>query len=263
MTTLTSNALNSVIPYQLKIDAKINKLIDTISPEFKHCNPILSGSYLIHLVVSPETEYSDYDFYFSSQEDFNKAYDVLSKTYTLKFKNKNCVTFASDFDNKEIQIINTYFGSPSEIIAQHDLHNSKIAYSNETLYYTKEFLIAWSSGEIDIDTFQIKDVYSDALKFSSYASTVGRIKKYAQRYSLSLSSKTILSLSSLLKQLKETDDFKDEILIFQDSAYISIKDVKITNKQSLILVTSSLINQNSFLDENSFDESLIPEPIEF
>jgi len=55
-----------IFPYHSKIIKKINTLYEKIHPNFKAANPILSGSYLITLTVSPHAFYQDYDFYFSN-----------------------------------------------------------------------------------------------------------------------------------------------------------------------------------------------------
>ena len=81
--------------HQHLINNKVQALLREVHPDFVYTNPILSGSYLIKLVVSPTSDYNDYDFYFETQEDFNNALDLLkNKNLDLK-KTKNSYSFSS------------------------------------------------------------------------------------------------------------------------------------------------------------------------
>ena len=246
---ITSTVQNNYIPYQKKINFIINNLLDKISPKFKDTNPILSGSYLLSLIVSQNTPYSDYDFYFQSKSNFVKAANILNETLQILYQNDNCITYQSRFNDKTIQLINSVQGTPQAIITNHDLNNSKIAYQNNQLFFTKDFIKAWANNELDIFSFQIEDYNNSAYKkiFNSSLSTLLRVKKYSHRYNLDLSFSSRKKIEKLMLFFTENKssfaDVSKKLLSFQDLPYSATISPFQKNKEITIDTLISLCKE--------------------
>lgn len=208
---IVSTEENKIIPYQNKINSILNKLINNISPDFHKTNPIISGSYLLNLIVTQNSDFSDYDFYFENLSDFDAANNILKQNNEILFQNSNCVSYKTDFDDKPIQLIRSKTGSPEDLILSHDFHNCSIAYQNNKLYFTKKFVQAWSANELDLASFQenLCDENNYQQIFNSILSTVLRIDKYANRYSLTFSSSTIEKLNNMQAYLKDNKNYSN------------------------------------------------------
>lgn len=263
---ITSTANSPKVPFQGKIDKKIKSLLDSIHPNFHETNPILSGSYLVNLLVAPTAHYSDYDFYFETNEYYLNAKNILSKKYPEIHSNTNCVTYNLEESSTQLQIINTYFGTPADIILQHDLENSKVAYQKESLYFTKKFLESWIAGEVELSSWQEKSPTDYEYNFYSYCSTLTRIKKYSKRYNLYLSENTLSMLTDLKSNLISNYIHYKRFNNFRTSSserdYWTGEEKTIQNYSTLI----STINKFLFSEkiDNDFDSNEPPpHPIEF
>jgi hypothetical protein len=208
---LISTNEKKLIPYHTKIISSIKKIYQNIHPDFETCNPILSGSYLLKLSVFPDANYSDYDLYFTSETDYQNAKCILDSVAEKKHENINCITYNHPAIPKQVQIIKTYTGSASHIISKHDLENAKIAYQNDKLYFTLNFLKAWANEKLIINSFQTEDFESHSDKFYSIVSTLLRIKKYADRYNLELCSDSISKLKAIKLYLIQNEPSLKEI----------------------------------------------------
>lgn len=253
---ITSTIENPIVPFQNKIHLAVQKLVKSAHPDFYSTRPILSGSYLIKLLVAPQAYFSDYDFYFESQEKYNQAKTMLLERNSLVYSNTNCDTFALPQSNLHLQIINTYFGTPTEIISKHDIENVKVAYQNDSLFFTKKFLQLWIEGKLSLDTFQIDDLKTPKTKYLSFVSTLFRIKKYIDRYDLELDEKTISMLFDLKKHFNQNiatySNFKT--LSSQDNVSYHSPEFQLSDYESVDFLLNTLIN---------FSTPEFPEPIEF
>ena len=67
------------IPYHDKVIDAYATLINGIDKNLLHSNPIISGSNAIKYIYSPKSECNDIDLYFSSEEEFLLAKEILLK----------------------------------------------------------------------------------------------------------------------------------------------------------------------------------------
>ena len=205
------------IPYQGKIIKKVNALINTIHPDFKDCNPILSGSYMVKLSVAPAADFKDYDFYFESEKDFNKAnllFDSLSRPLS---QTENAISYSISGIETPIQLIKTIYGKPESIIKRHDFANSMIAFQNGNIFYSDEFLYAWIKGILLINVSQVPPYEENNYKWLyKVILLTQRISKYIDRYDLKLSEST----KHLLKELKAK--YIKNITAFENFDYLKV-----------------------------------------
>lgn len=247
---IISTEENKIIPYQNKINSILNKLINKISPNFHTTNPIISGSYLLNLIITQNSDYSDYDFYFENSSDFDAANNMLRKNnLEITFQNSNCISYRSNFDDKPIQLIKSKAGSPQEIITSHDFHNCSIAYQNNKLFFTKKFIQAWSENELDLSSFQedLCETNNYQQVFNSILSTVIRMDKYAKRYNLNFSSNTIEKLTKMQNYLENNEDYLDvnktihlEMNLFAPYNALPQMNMEDVNLDKLLLIIKSL-----------------------
>lgn len=235
-----------IFPYQKKIIDNVNSMLMSIHPEFKSLNPILSGTYLINLVVSPLAEYSDYDFYFQDAESYEKADILLSACAASRYASKNCISFRMGNNSKQIQIIRSYYGSPGEIILNHDLVNSQIAFLNDNIYFTTGFIKSWMHDALELNHFQIVQTMSAEQKLLKYSSTVFRLKKYLTRYNLNVSENTQTHLSALkIELIEKYSKNKDLVNLRKQDIHYNSQDIKVTVFSQLIMLIGYLIDQES------------------
>ena len=249
----TSKGINPFIFHQKKITNIINVFLNSVSPDLFKTNPILSGSYILKLMVRPEADFNDYDLYFSNQEDYNKAKDILLNICLDKKESKNCISFSLPDLDKQIQIINT-FSLPSDIIANHDFANSMACWQSGNIFFHLDFFSSWKYNTLIIKNKQFKfddknNYVIDNSWLAKYCILVSRIDKYVKRYNLSLNpeSKIILNeLHSLLQANKQhfaTFDFSliksnnfNKFIYSIDSNILSISSI-----ENLIQTTLDLI----------------------
>jgi hypothetical protein len=273
---IVSTEENKIIPYQNKINSILNKLINNISPDFNKTNPIISGSYLLNLIVTQNSDFSDYDFYFESISDFNAASKILTaNNLEVLFQNSNCISYKSNFDDKPIQLIKSKTGSPEDIILSHDFHNCSIAYQNNKLFFTKKFIQAWSANELDLSSFQeeLCETNNHQQIFNSILSTVIRIDKYANRYDLTFSSDTKEKLNKIQTFLIESTNYSNvnkKIVLnsnlfapYNASPNINLENIDVTKLISMIRSLFYSYVHSSFEDESNNIEFIEPAPVPF
>ena len=189
-----STLKDRIIPYHHKIISKYINTLNSISPELIHCNPILSGSYAINLVYSPTSEWHDLDFYFSSKEDYLKAFNLLSK-----IEQPSSTDNADTFTNLNCQLIKKYFLPPQQLIYKHDFVNASVAIQNTKVYTSLDTFKAWSKDELDIRSFQLEETFTKEEVAVKIQQILSRITKYLNRYQFSLSLNSI----EILKETKK------------------------------------------------------------
>lgn len=241
---------NIVIPYHHKVISKYKNKLNSISPDLINSEPILSGSFAINLVYSPFSEYRDIDFYFATEENYKKAFILLSKIETPTSTDN-----ADTFLNLNCQLIKKYFIPPEELIYKHDFVNASVAIHNNNIYTSLDTFKAWSKDELIIRSFQLEGLEINKQKIASKITQIlSRIEKYLHRYELSLS----------LASLEILKDLKDYIIknLIHDEEIINLKLCKdyynndITMKDSLnswLVTLDQFINQKneSYLNENN------------
>ena len=184
------------IPYHDKVIERYNALINGIDKSLLLSNPIISGSNAIKYIYSPKSECNDIDLYFSSQEDYLLAKEILFKKYKNIYETANALSF----NDIRVQLIKKSFDSPESIITSHDLFNVACAITGESIYTTQNTHYAWYSEEIVLQNFQISQNPTDEERLLRLSVLAKRIIKYRDRYNLSLS-------NSLKKFLYENVEF--------------------------------------------------------
>ena len=164
----------------------------------------ISGSFLMNLTFAPNKEFSDIDLYFARKKDYYAASArllsspdftcIYSSNYAKTFKHKN---------GKELQLVKKPVKNMYNLANQHDFANCCLAYEPNTKYYycTLKAFNAWSHGLLDINrTPLLSRNYPPNLFLNQLKLFYSRLKKYTERYNLSLS-KNILSKIFKIKNL--------------------------------------------------------------
>ena len=207
---------NKRIPYHDKVIYKYNKTINSIAPRLIEFNPILSGSFAMNLVFSPDSVASDFDLYFSNLQDYENAIEYLTSIYEKNFPSTEIITTenATTFIEWSLQLIKKKFFPPEELIYDHDFINVSVAITSDSIYTTKETFLAWKDNQLSLRSFQLdeeskKDRYFVLAKIQD---TCMRILKYSNRYSLDVSFQTQEYLLAAVNYIIE--NFSNEL--FQD-----------------------------------------------
>lgn len=240
---------NMIIPYHHKVISKYIQKLNSIAPGLIDCEPILSGSFAINLVYSPSSEYHDIDFYFASEENYKKAFTLLSKIET-PISTDNADTFL----NLNCQLIKKYFISPEELIYKHDFVNASVAIHNNNIYTSLDTFKSWSKDELDIRSFQLEGLKSKQEIASKITQILSRVQKYLTRYEFSLSLKSIEILDYVKKYINENLLHDEEIKNLKLCKDYYDNDVTMEDSlNSWLAIIDQLTNQKheSYLDENN------------
>jgi len=259
----TSRGDNPFIFHQNKISKIITTFINSISPNLLETNPIVSGSYMIKLIVQPEAEFHDYDLYFSNQKDYDQATKILTNVSLDKKESKNCVSFSIPGFDKQIQLINS-FSLPADIIGKHDFANSMVCWQNGNIFFHKDFFSSWKYLSLLIKNKQFKfenDSYViNNSWLAKYCILVARVDKYVKRYKLSLAPQTratLIELKTLLEENQDTFSTFDFSLIKSNNFSKFIYSVdsdrfSISSTQDLIQKTLGLIGDTNETSVSEF-----------
>lgn len=204
------------LKYHQKIRKKILTNLNFLPDDFWNTNPIISGSYAIHLLFKPQAFYDDIDLYFSTQEDYNSAKEILS-SISEESVSKNCGTFK--VQSKKIQLINKFFDLPENIIYAHDFKNSSICITKDKLYIDDELFNLYYNNLLSIRTTQITETMTEEDKIKKIGLLYNRILKYKDRYELDLDSNSYLILKDLEKFLQKCDSKKLKSLLIDSNIY--------------------------------------------
>ena len=190
--------------HQNLVNKKINTLLRSIHPDFYTTNPILSGSYLIKLTVSPASDYGDYDFYFTKKENFESAVKLLNSTYSSPKKTKNSFSYSPSGDlSNQIQLIFKEFDLPEKVILAHDFQNCQIAWFNNNLYFSQGFKTAWKNKSLTLALNQLPEFSKHTKWLAKLTITTQRVHKYVTRYNLDLADNLKMLLLDSNKQLQQ------------------------------------------------------------
>lgn len=164
----------------------------------------ISGSFLMNLTFAPEKEFSDIDLYFPKKKDYYSASQALlnATDFTCIYSSNYAKTFKHK-DGKELQLVKKPVKNIYLLANQHDFANCCLAYEpNKSFYYcTLKAFNAWSHGLLDINvTPLLSNSYPPNLFLNQLKLFYSRLKKYTERYNLSLS-KNILSKIFKIKNL--------------------------------------------------------------
>ena len=240
---IKSTKKNKKIPYHDKVIKKYNTLINSIHPELNNCNPIISGSNAIKLIYVPESTCSDVDIYFETEENFKAAQTLLSNNETFNYETKNAISF----NNGKVQLIKKFFLPPQQLILTHDLINVACAISKEGIYTTQKTHYSWYMKELLLQKFQIPEDPSPEEYLIAIDNLINRIKKYLQRYNLSLSN----SLKKFLHQQRDLLKTNNEIVFSYRTNEVHIDYYGNPIVEKSFSSKETLININNLLDVNS------------
>lgn len=243
------------IPYHDKVIDAYTTLINSIDKNLLQSNPIISGSNAIKYIYSPKSECNDIDLYFSSEEDFLLAKEMLLK----KFKNVYETDNALSFNDIKVQLIKKDFKSPENIILSHDLFNVACAITSDKIYTTQDTHYAWYSEEIVLQNFQLSENPTDEERLLKLSILAQRIIKYRDRYNLSLSNSLKKFLYENLEFLKSNPNLTlnktlEEIVL--DYYGRPVLSYSFTSKSTFCLINQDLLqNYNSASSRWEIDQS--------
>lgn len=206
-----SSPNNLIIPYHNKIISKVQSMFKIIHTDFHTSNPIVSGSYAINLVYSPDSDFNDIDIYFDSEDNFNKAQSLLisNNDFSLLCETSNAFSYKNK-NELNVQLIKKFFLPPDQLIYKHDFIVASVAIQNSNVYTTLETFKAWSKSELSFRDYQF-DNYKNDLKatFFRLNNIIDRLHKYSNRYSLDISSETFDDLFALYNKLNSSEYSND------------------------------------------------------
>lgn len=226
------NLETSELSFHKKVYSNYIKTLNSIHPQLKECKPILSGSAAVKLVIHPNADFNDLDFYFNSEEHYNNTKEFLLKnSFVFKTETRNCIVFSNKKEEKDIQLIKTFYGGYKNVITYHDFLNCSVAIENNMLYLNLNALKAWKNKELILQNIQcnpscyLNSKYND-LEISSVLSYIAnlmyRIQKYEDRYGLKFNSKSIEKLApfkTYLTYLSTMQTFEKTDLLFCKVVY--------------------------------------------
>lgn len=234
--------------HQKLVNKKINNLLHSIHPEFYTTNPVLSGSYLIKLIVAPDADYNDYDFYFTTEEDYENAVTILNSAYLSPKKTKNSISYTLSPDLAgQVQLIFRKFDLPENLILEHDFQNCQVAWFKNDLCFTTLFKNAWKDRYLNLSLDQLPDFSEPNKWLAKLTVLVQRINKYVTRYSLDLGSELkswlIESKKIYIENINLFSTFDFSILNYESKDYFTMQSDqnKIFSLQSLQQTIEDLI----------------------
>ena len=202
------NLKKSKLNYHEKIIKNIKNTLSPLPQIFWDTDPIISGSYAIHLLFKPQVLYDDIDLYFESEEKLNHCHEILRKFASqysgIETNSLNSTTYKFDF--AKIQLVEKIFLSPDELIFDHDIKNVSIAIQHDSIYIDDEIFNLWYSDKLSIRNTQITDSMSVEKKMKKIANLYERVQKYTSRYGLNLDNHSKCVLSNLSAFLKTIDN---------------------------------------------------------
>ena len=224
----------SELNFHKKIIKNYKNLLKKIHPKLYELNPILSGSAAIQLVVFPNSDYTDYDFYFDSEKHFENVKSFFkNKNFTQKLETNNCIVFTHNSIAKDIQLIKTFYGGVKNVLNYHDFGNCSIAFQQNKLFIKDTALKAWAEKKLNIQNIQCNPKYYlnpvyDTFEISNViayiVSLMSRKKKYEDRYDITLDEASIRKLKPFKKyllKLNVNNKHLNKKMIFTKNVYYS------------------------------------------
>ncbi len=206
------------LSYHEKILSNIRNTLNFLPKAFWECSPIISGSYAITLLFKPSAIYDDIDFYFTNENDYIKAKNLLDGLEPVK-NSTNCLNYINYDKNVKYQLVNSTFLPPEELIYTHDFKNVSIAIQNETIYLDNELYHLYNDGLLSIRTTQLKKTMTLNQKLIKIANLINRVAKYTSRYDLTIDNPSKEILKSLQSFMKAVPLEKKRKVIVSTSIY--------------------------------------------
>lgn len=260
--------------YHQKIIKKIQTDLSVLPEGFWKTNPIISGSYAVHLLFKPEASYDDIDVYFETEKDFLDCTKVLKELIEHNpllnsgqiYSAKNSTTYLYDF--AKIQLINKAFLSPQRLIYDHDLKNVSIAIQGTDIYLDDEIFSLFWNDKISIRSTQITDDMSDKDKMIKIANLYYRVKKYALKYDLIPDYESKIILTELLDFLETMPEEIKQTTYVDSSVYYGSYTGAQKNKSSISATIHRMKESLAYMNQietSSLDEheSLVTGWVEF
>ncbi len=212
----TINYNDTKFKYHAKIRKNLLTKLKFLPKDFWQSNPIVSGSYAIHLLFKPSSFYDDIDLYFESEANYNLAKEIL-KGLSQEKSSKNSNTFIVN-ENK-IQLINKFFAPPEEIVYMHDFKNSSICITQDNIYLDDELFELYYNDKLSIRNTQIVDTMNKTEKMKKIGLLFDRVLKYEDRYELSLDQASLDTLLELKIFLENIPKNKLDQVVIDSSIY--------------------------------------------
>ena len=229
------NLETSELSFHKKIYSNYLKMLDSIHPQLKEYKPILSGSAAVKLVINPNADFNDLDFYFNSEEHYNNTKEfLLENSFVFKTETKNCIVFSNKKEEKDIQLIKTFYGGYKNVITYHDFLNCSVAIEGNILYLNLNALKAWKNKELKLQNIQcnpscyLNSKYNEveiSNVLSYIANLMNRISKYESRYNIKFCNKSVAKLkpfATYLIALNKNDKIKSLKLTYCKSVYYGV-----------------------------------------
>lgn len=241
--------------YVYEIKKYLSPVTDVLNKLFQNnVNYYLIGGSVYAKITDSRNFFSDYDLFFETEEDFNKAKEYLTAHFKVLSDTNNAITFKTlvhgIFDGKPIQIIRKVFGNFDEICNTFDISNSCIGISknNDVLFganFSRDYEII--DKNICIKSlnrcikYLNKDKLSGALEYSDKFAT--QIEKYFN-YILNFDDDYICeSFYGDNKSNIKNYLFESAILIISESFFEYYKKLK---GKKLERVTKLVFNNKTF-----------------
>ncbi len=245
---------NNVLPHFDNI-LQIHKNNKTLS-QLDQFNPIYAGGYPMSLLFAPRSKrdrykirkgfYSDYDIYFSNQEDLDKALEYAKQQWMennstwRRHASENAVTyviqandpsFEGEANTIQIQLIKKVIDEPQDIISTFDFINCAIAFSplKETLYFHKEIFKYHNLKELEILKPWMLDNLNEDTK-QNVIIQVARFKKYCLRWDYTLANKSCKKLLEVYEKYPNLIADKAIAYTTTGGAYEGVRFIAVQNQ---------------------------------
>lgn len=236
---------NTKIPYHNKVIKKYSIILSQLPQGFADCNPIISGSAPISWIFSSIGIPGDYDFYFSSEEDFQKAFNLIQSSYPADeiLITQNAVTY------KKFQLVKKFFLPPQELIYNHDFVNCSVCIQNDNIYLTTETISSWYNNDLIIRDSLIFKRDTDYEKIIQAHIFLNRIKKYTRKFNLSIPSQTIQTIKQIVKDLSSLDLDLNQVVT--SSSQEPILDYYGNPIKTLFLIKDIISDFHTYIAQNT------------
>jgi len=162
---------------------------------------MISGSFVASLLFTDALDYSDFDLYFSSKKDLNRAIKLLkeSNEFELNYKSNHALTYSHVKTKDKVQIIKKLHKTPHHLVYAHDFHNCGAVYCSKqhAFYVSQEAINAWANNQLVLNKTPLDSNHLPKLHFFQTITILSkRIEKYSSRYALALNEVSAARLSS-------------------------------------------------------------------
>lgn len=226
-----STSQNKIVPQHDEIAARIEEqLTNTFGEAYKDLSFFISGSYMLNQLFYMDKKSNDIDIYPRDEDSKNKLIELVIKQNTGNIFESD-IAFTVDIKETKYQIVKKIYPEAIDLFATFDIDLCCFAYSRDAIHINKESLNSISLSRLNLNKIELIEEYleDESLLSTRIATLFSRIKKYTQRYDLSLSDQTFDVIKMLTEKIP-AHCFKPSIGVVYDimnsAGQVETKNVK-------------------------------------